>query len=803
MLQRINFLNIKRMKLFYCTVSIFLTAVQCYGQNGKITGYLNNKFFCSGKIEIMIDPNLKTTTDSTGYFEFKGIQNGERHFTISCNSSILFQKKIHFNKDLIFEDGSFFPISVMEAVKVSEIKELNGISKLSSVSGGYIFAGKKNDVILMEKINANLALNNTRQVFSKVAGVNIWENDGSGIQVNIASRGLSPNRSWEFNMRQNGYDIAADIFGYPDMYYSPPMEALSSIELVRGAASLQYGTQLGGLLNFKLKRGPELKKLEVESSQTVGSYGLFSSYNSVGGQNKKLSYFGYFYRRSANAWRENADYNWKSGYGLISYRLNKKLSIDAEFTTMNSLLHLAAGLSELQYLANHRQSVRERNWFNIKWNIPALTLKYKISEKTNLTIVNSLLIGWRNSIENIKPVDITADTGYRDMRKDNYLNLSIEARLTTKFRLIAGQESVLAVGFRYYNGRTNREQGRGTNESVPDFAFINPGKLEYNSYTFRTTNFAVFAESIIRLSKRTSLIPGIRYENIKLTADGYYNSAGTLIYEKNLVSKRNFPLFGIGFEHKVNSSLNIYANVTQGYRAANFNDIRITEPNLVIDSNLKDSKGCNMDIGAKFKYRNIISAELTLFYLIYKDRIGVVSRVRPDNSQYLFSTNVASSANKGIEFFAEVNLMKGFNKNAKSDLFLFTAYAYTRSIYVSSDKDYLKSKLVEYSPEHIFRSGLTYKINAFSATFNGTYVSKQFSNASNTVTSSNGNNGIIPAYHVFDLSAGYTFSKFRIEGSANNFTNNKYFTRRATSYPGPGIIPAEPRVYSVSLKIKI
>jgi Fe(3+) dicitrate transport protein len=33
----------------------------------------------------------------------------------------------------------------------------------------------------------------------------------------------------------------------------PPTEALEEIQVIRGAASLQYGTQFGGLVNFKIK----------------------------------------------------------------------------------------------------------------------------------------------------------------------------------------------------------------------------------------------------------------------------------------------------------------------------------------------------------------------------------------------------------------------------------------------------------------------------------------------------------------------------------------------------------------------
>jgi len=40
------------------------------------------------------------------------------------------------------------------------------------------------------------------------------------------------------NTRQSGYNIIADVFGYDEEYYIPPMKAVSRIEMLRGTASL-------------------------------------------------------------------------------------------------------------------------------------------------------------------------------------------------------------------------------------------------------------------------------------------------------------------------------------------------------------------------------------------------------------------------------------------------------------------------------------------------------------------------------------------------------------------------------------
>ena len=107
------------------------------------------------------------------------------------------------------------------------------VMMLPEVVGTKINAGKKNSLIVMDQVNNVVANNSMRQILAKVPGIHIWESDGSGIQIGIANRGLSPNRSWEFNIRQNGADISADPFGYPEAYYNPQMQAVQRIQIIR------------------------------------------------------------------------------------------------------------------------------------------------------------------------------------------------------------------------------------------------------------------------------------------------------------------------------------------------------------------------------------------------------------------------------------------------------------------------------------------------------------------------------------------------------------------------------------------
>jgi Fe(3+) dicitrate transport protein len=244
------------------------------------------------------------------------------------------------------------------------IKKLNPVliiskqqspERMPEIKENVLFSGKKNEVLKLSNINGNFTTNNAREIFSRVPGVTIWENEGSGIQINVGVRGLSPNRSWELNTRQNGYDISSDVFGYPEAYYNPPLEAVETVELIRGGSSLQFGPQFGGMLNYQLKRETK-KKFSFETQNTVGSYGLMSSYNAIGGAYKKFSYYVYNHSRSADGWRENSEYTVRNTHAFVEYRFTENTKLSAEYTNMDYKMQQAGGLTEtnlLQIRDNH------------------------------------------------------------------------------------------------------------------------------------------------------------------------------------------------------------------------------------------------------------------------------------------------------------------------------------------------------------------------------------------------------------------------------------------------------------------
>src|SRR5690242_119634 len=173
-------------------------------------------------------------------------------------------------------------VKTLKEIIVTGYKAVNGVGHLLESEDGVVYAGKKTEVIVVDSLDANKAINNTRQILGRIPGLNIVESETGGFTANgISTRGLNPTQSIEMNTRQNGYNISGDVYGYNESYYLPPMEAVSRIEMVRGAASLQYGPQFGGMINYVLNEAPKDKKFEWNSSETGGSFGLFNTFNSI------------------------------------------------------------------------------------------------------------------------------------------------------------------------------------------------------------------------------------------------------------------------------------------------------------------------------------------------------------------------------------------------------------------------------------------------------------------------------------------------------------------------------------------
>jgi Fe(3+) dicitrate transport protein len=805
-------------------LSIFLLAsFVSIGQSGQVSGLVTDEI---GNLLPYTTVHIKNIdkviyTNSHGYFNTPKLPYGNYTFQFY---SLGFQQVID-SIDVDQPNITTNTVVLKNLIYNLEEFEVNqdnnegfNIRKMRAIEGVMITQGKKSESITLEKIDANKATNLSRQIYAKIPGLNIWESDGAGIQIGLGGRGLNPSRNSNFNTRQNGYDISADALGYPESYYSPPTEAIDEIQLIRGAASLQFGPQFGGLINFKLKGANTKRKLATTIRQTIGSFGLSNTFISLGGKKNSWTYYGYGNFKRGNDWRPNSSFDVKQGYFNLKKRFNEKAILGIEFTKMHYLSQQAGGLTDNQFNLNPDTSYRSRNWFNVDWNLAALNFDFEFNSNTKLNSRTFGLIAARKSLGYLDQINRLDPMQERNLISGEFKNIGNETRvihLYEKNKL----PWAFVIGTRIYQGFSNSIQGDANNLSGPDFYFVNnlssisSDNIESN-YTFPSFNFSVFAEHIFNLTEKLSVTPGLRYENIATSANGDYRTtyldlAGNVIFDTvNTIQRTNnrgFIIGGIGLNYKITEDIEAYANYSQNYRSVNFTDMQIRNPNFRIDPILKDEIGFNSDFGIRGNIDNKFYLDASIFYLFYNDRIGTTIEVDSNLfNTYQYRTNISESRTIGLETMVEADWFKIIShENTKNKFSSFLNCAYNNAKYTSSDQTAFYGKYVELVPPIVLKTGLSIGNEHFSLSYQYSFTKEHFSDATNSTFSTNAVVGLIPSYRTMDISGKINYKKIQLEFGVNNLSNEIYFTRRATGYPGPGIIPSQPRNFYLGLQINL
>ena len=687
-------------------------------------------------------------------------------------------------------------------------RDLTPIDPLPNINRNFLVGGRKTEAIAISSLPANLSEKTGRQIFAKIPGGLIYDMDGSGNQINLSVRGLDGHRSWEFNIRQNGVMINTDIYGYPASHYSMPMESVEKIEITRGTGALQYGQQFGGMLNYILKEPDTSKAFDFENISTVGSYGLLSTFNAIGGKVGRFTYYAYYQNRVSDGYRDNSTSKSDAQHIRINYEMSDKVNLKAELSRSTYLYQIPGPLNDEMFENNPRQSTRSRNYYSPEIWIPALTLDYQISQKTKLVWTASGVFGQRSSVTfdgfaNV-PDLIDPQTGEyapRNVDIDNYHTRTSEARLIHEYS-IGQKKSNLSVNMRYFNNSFDRRQrGKGTTGTDYDLTVDGDFQRDMN---LKSESLAIAIENQVFLSDRFSVSPGIRAEL------GSSHMTGKISYiEADQVPQTidyDFIALGLNANFQVNPSTRFYAGFSQANRPVIFQDIIPGNPQMLISPDLEDSFGYNAEAGWENSSIPGLKYNITFFRTYIGNRLGNIL-TEQDGQTYLVKSNIGNSVNNGIEFYLDWEIFRGDSWA----LSYYTSTSYMDAHYESGEVAGAEGNVdisgnhVEAAPQWISRNGLNASIKSFQLLLQHQYVGKSYADALNTeIPPESGAVGQVPAYTVWDLNASYQLTpKFVLRAGVNNLFDKNYFTKRPQMYPGPGIWTSDGRSLVVSVGFKL
>lgn len=682
---------------------------------------------------------------------------------------------------------------------------IKGNGSLVDFDGVRLLAAKKSELIVLSKMDANLANQSFREVFGRTPGLHVIESDPSGFNTSIAIRGLSTNRSWDFNMRQNGYDITPDPMGYNEAYYTPSFEWVEKIEIVRGAAALQYGPQVGGLINYVLEKPIFEKRFGGEVQQTFGSFGLNSSLIKFRSGMKKLAFVASHQYRGGDGFRPNSDFNSNQSYIRVDWKPMADGIFTFELTKSNAQAQLGGGISEAQFKVDPWVSNRARNYYYSHWLMPVVKFNYSPGKLFNSQIQVFAIQSGRSQLGFTKTNDVldvpnsAGNYANRSLDRDEYTSYGAEFRSGLS---VYNEKWQTSVGLRIFRGNMFRQQqGIANNGSTYSENLVDP-KFP-RSLNFVNQNFSAFIENALSISPKFKLAGGLRYEYILSEGDGFLDNNSKFLSPDRL---RSFILWGVGASFKPSSALEIYGNASQSFRPISFSDLLPSSTTDIVDLDLKDARALNFDLGIRGKIGNCLRYDMSVYFLEFTDRIGNVSMKNSNSQSYLYRTNLGSSSSQGIELYAEMDPISILHGSSRyGQISVFVSLGLNNAVYDNfplTSGENLAGKKLENAPQQILRSGLTYTYKRLSFTYQTSFTAESFSDAQNTGRPNpTGTIGLIPGYKLDDFSFTYKYRKhWLLKGSVNNVMNVSYFTRRGTgAFPGYGILPGAPRNVSCTL----
>jgi Fe(3+) dicitrate transport protein len=280
------------------------------------------------------------------------------------------------------------PIAVAETVTVYGESEEDSVIQNpfpKDVEGTKIFAGKRATVIDLDAL-PKVQANNYRQALAKTPGL-LFSEETTPL-VSIGYRGLGePHRFQFMQVLKDGVPIHADPTGYPEAYYTPPLDVVDRIEFIRGGGSLMYGSQPGGAFNYVTYMPNRDAPFNFRTQNIAGTDNLFSSYTAVDGTSGNWGYYGYFNHRQSDGFRQaNSDYLLNGGNLKLVYSPDDNTRLILNFDGYEEEHGEPGGLSADVFAMDPTVATRLHDRFELKRYIASAELQHKFSDTTELNV---------------------------------------------------------------------------------------------------------------------------------------------------------------------------------------------------------------------------------------------------------------------------------------------------------------------------------------------------------------------------------------------------------------------------------
>ncbi|MDB2364008.1 TonB-dependent receptor [Flavobacteriales bacterium] len=687
----------------------------------------------------------------------------------------------------------------------------------------------------------------TQEALEMTPGVHGFSDDGAGnSRQSIGIRGLNPRRSSRVLILEDGIPIQPALYIYPNMYYNPPIERISTVEVVKGSGAILHGPQtMGGVINYVTRR--PRSEFGGLVQVTGGNNTYLSNYVEIGGfGNKKISPEFQMLYKKGDGFRDNNAFEQLNGTFKLNYHFDDKTTWYLKFNVNQETSNATyTGLTEYNFENSPFFNPKEHDQFDVfRTSLDAIRnrqISKNINDVTKVYVNYFTRDWWRENDVFITAEDFldgdnqqTAVPWYTDgdlMRvgngRDNFgiLRTFYVGGVEKAYHIKHGKKAVkgnLTIGGRFHMERfeDHKKQGFAVDDREGKYFVIKGIDEEWdtwNEWTGETDSIAILGQAhnyeTMALSffmqdelkwKKWIFTPGVRAElfeqkrlDLLRGASHQDNALGVLL-----------PGFGLNYQI---GNTNLFGGVHRGFTPPSSGALKVLNFGSNVGLDLEAEQSWNVELGYR-GFKKALRWEVAVFNMDIENMVAAGRGTAFKNLGRVNSRGVELAAVLESSLF-ESKIGKWLPSGRITYTFLNTEVidGIIASSQSTGDVSIAGNEL-PYAPNHTFVIGLNKKIKDFlKVGLELKSVSSVFTDFENVSQLENrGDQGKVPSYHLINFNLMYDVSnQWRIQLSVKNLLNEVYIGSRLHSNPGQpeanlssGIMPGASRQVNIGIKYK-
>lgn len=485
-------------------------------------------------------------------------------------------------------------------------------------------------VISAAELNTTIPLSGN-EVLRNIPGIHVVEEEGAGLRTNIGIRGLDPDKSRNVLILEDGIPVALAPYGEPEMYFTPSIDRMSGVEILKGNGTILFGPQtIGGVINFLTTDPPKTGEGRLEAR--AGEKGFFNTQFSYGNTIENFGFTVDFQRKQAENFGPTAftfhDFNTKlqsrlSPVSILSFKLG--IYDESSNSTYVGLTQPMFGSGTMDDLR-----IAPDDDLHIRRYAASFIHKYNPMDRLQL---NTTVFAY-STVRNWNRQDFTYNAGASNIvgsplgfeeERDGAIYLRNSTGHRNRQFEVVGAEPRMSV--HYDIGAITMKTDAGVRylyekafeqRVVGSVAGYQSGNLREDEVR---TGHAVsaFVQNNFLLNDNLSFTAGLRNENVWYDREIIrMNYTDTLIHANSEV----FALIpGAGVNYNFTDNLGVFAGVHRGFAPPRTKDAISSQGE---DLQLDAEKSWNSEMGARLNF-GTMEWEYTVFMMNFANQVIPVS----------------------------------------------------------------------------------------------------------------------------------------------------------------------------------